>query len=196
MALKIPAAVIHGRRRQILIILAMVLCCRHLNNTTGTVTLYIDGVQIDQKNPDNGPAQIPIPEFPLAVLAAVVIAIGRKAGMALSIRFASIIYARTPSTSPLGNIITADQFYHIGSMNVGRDVHDESGNGITERLFRLVPDKRQPESCSVNANTPWYNGRSAKYGASLNFDGTDDYVQGTSATFPEILRVLYCVGSN
>jgi hypothetical protein len=34
-------------------------------------------------------------------------------------------------------------------------------------------------SCSVNANTMWYNGRSGKYSSSLNFDGTDDYIQAS-----------------
>jgi hypothetical protein len=36
-------------------------------------------------------------------------------------------------------------------------------------------------NCSTNANTMWYNGRNGKYSSSLNFDGTDDYVDlGTS----------------
>lgn len=38
-------------------------------------------------------------------------------------------------------------------------------------------------TCTTNASTPWYNGRNGKYNASLNFDGTDDYVNvnGVSA---------------
>lgn len=36
--------------------------------------------------------------------------------------------------------------------------------------------------CTTNASTPRYNGRNGKYSSSLNFDGTDDYVNVTNSS--------------
>ena len=66
----------------------------------------------------------------------------------------------------------------------GSTVHDESGNGNNGTINLGASGQTTAGTCTANANTPWYNGRTGKYNASLNFDGTDDYVDmGTVPTF-------------
>jgi hypothetical protein len=70
----------------------------------------------------------------------------------------------------------------------GGTVHDESLN-LNHGTINLGVGGTQTTAigngtCSSSAQTPWYNGQSGKYGASLNFDGEDDYVDaGTSPIF-------------
>jgi len=63
----------------------------------------------------------------------------------------------------------------------GGTIHDESGNG-NNGTINLGSSGSQTTTlgngtCITAGSTPWYNGRSGKYGASLNFDGTDDRVE-------------------
>jgi hypothetical protein len=58
----------------------------------------------------------------------------------------------------------------------GTTIHDESGNGNTGTLTLGASGQTVAGTCSASASTPWYAGRTGKYGASLNFDGGDDYV--------------------
>jgi hypothetical protein len=57
----------------------------------------------------------------------------------------------------------------------GGTVHDNSGNGNNGTINLGASGQTTTGTCSANANTPWYNGRTGKYAASLNFDGGDDY---------------------
>lgn len=62
----------------------------------------------------------------------------------------------------------------------GGTVHDESGNG-NNGTISLGSSGTQTTTlgngtCITAGSTPWYNGRSGKYGGCLNFDGTDDAV--------------------
>jgi hypothetical protein len=66
----------------------------------------------------------------------------------------------------------------------GGTIHDESGNGNHGTLFLGATGQTATGTCSVSANTPWYNGRNGKYGASLNFDGAGDYASiGNNSLF-------------
>jgi hypothetical protein len=58
----------------------------------------------------------------------------------------------------------------------GGTVHDESGNGNNGTINLGASGQTANGTCTANANTPWYNGRTGQKNASLNFDGTDDYV--------------------
>ena len=63
----------------------------------------------------------------------------------------------------------------------GGTIHDESGYG-NNGTISLGSSGSQTTTlgngtCITAGSTPWYNGRSGKYGASLNFDGTDDRVE-------------------
>lgn len=62
----------------------------------------------------------------------------------------------------------------------GTTIHDESGNGNNGTLNLGASGQTAAGTCTNNASTAWYNGRAGKYNSSLNFDGTDDYVLGTS----------------
>lgn len=69
----------------------------------------------------------------------------------------------------------------------GGTIHDESGNG-NNGTISLGSGGTQTTTlgngtCLTAGTTPWYNGRSGKYGASLNFDGTDDYTDIPYADF-------------
>ncbi len=58
----------------------------------------------------------------------------------------------------------------------GTDIHDSSENALHGTLEVGASGQTATGDCATNANTPWYNGSDGKYNASLNFDGTDDYV--------------------
>ena len=58
----------------------------------------------------------------------------------------------------------------------GATVHDESGNSNDGTINLGAGGQTTTGTCTVNANMPWWNGRNGKYGASLNFDGGDDYI--------------------
>lgn len=62
----------------------------------------------------------------------------------------------------------------------GGTVHDESGNVNNGTINLGASGQTALGTCTDNANTPWYNGRTGKKNASLNFDGTDDYVSHTT----------------
>jgi len=62
----------------------------------------------------------------------------------------------------------------------GDTVHDSSGNA-NHGTINLSTTGTQTTAlgmgtCTTNASTPWYNGATGKFNYSLNFDGTDDYV--------------------
>ena len=54
----------------------------------------------------------------------------------------------------------------------GTAIHDSSGNNNTGTLTNATPG-----TCTTSADTAWYNGRNGKYNSSLDFDGSDDYVE-------------------
>jgi hypothetical protein len=56
----------------------------------------------------------------------------------------------------------------------GAQVFDKSGNGNTGTIELGASGQTSAGSCTVNADTAWYNGRTGKYNASLKFDGVDD----------------------
>ena len=62
----------------------------------------------------------------------------------------------------------------------GATVHDESLNRNDGTINLGASGQTTAGTCSANADTPWYNGRTGKYGASLNFDGVGDYVNAGS----------------
>ena len=97
-------------------------------------------------------------------------------------------YARTPSQ-------IAWDYNHGGPiaewrMNEcsGTTIHDESGNGNNGTLNLGSSGQTSAGTCSANANTSWWNGRTGKYDASLNFDGTDDYtdIPNVSSLKPQL----------
>jgi len=69
----------------------------------------------------------------------------------------------------------------------GTTAHDESGNGNNGTInLGSGGSQTQAGTCAspTDGTGAWYNGRTGKYGASLNFDGVDDYVQlGTAPYF-------------
>ena len=60
----------------------------------------------------------------------------------------------------------------------GSIIHDSSGNKLSGTLnIGPTPAQTAPGNCTDGlATSSWYNGRSGKYNASMNFDGVDDYV--------------------
>ena len=60
----------------------------------------------------------------------------------------------------------------------GSIVHDESGNGNNGTIIIGGSGTQDGIGTCTDGDTTnsWYNGRTGKYSASLNFDGTDDYV--------------------
>jgi hypothetical protein len=58
----------------------------------------------------------------------------------------------------------------------GATLLDSSGNGNHGTLNLGTSGQIEAGSVKINANTPWYNGREGKQNYSLNFDGSDDYV--------------------
>ncbi|MFA5961219.1 MAG: DUF2341 domain-containing protein [Parcubacteria group bacterium] len=93
-------------------------------------------------------------------------------------------YARTPAQIAWeynqGKPVAAWRFNECQ----GSTVHDESGNGNDGTINLGASGQTTAGTCSANANTPWYNGRTGKYGASLNFDGGDDYVTASGSNLP------------
>lgn len=74
----------------------------------------------------------------------------------------------------------------------GGTIHDESGNG-NNGTINLSTSGTQTTTlgngtCITAGSTPWYAGRSGKYGGSLNFDGTDDNIS-LGSTIPIINSV-------
>jgi hypothetical protein len=70
----------------------------------------------------------------------------------------------------------------------GSTVHDESVNR-NDGTISLGSSGTQTTAlgngtCITAGTTPWYAGRSGKYGGSLNFDGTDDYVSLSTGVIP------------
>ena len=60
----------------------------------------------------------------------------------------------------------------------GSTANDATGNANNGTLkIGAGGTQTSAGDCSTNASTAWYNGRNGKYNSSLNFDGTDDYVQ-------------------
>lgn len=68
----------------------------------------------------------------------------------------------------------------------GTTIHDESGKGNNGTLSLGASGQTTAGTCTANANTPWYNGRTGKYGASLNFDGVDDYVDAGNSSLLQL----------
>ncbi len=59
----------------------------------------------------------------------------------------------------------------------GLTANDASGNGYSGSIsIGGTGTQTSAGTCSSSGTTAWYTGRNGKYGASLNFDGTDDYV--------------------
>jgi hypothetical protein len=62
----------------------------------------------------------------------------------------------------------------------GSSVYDSSGNGLTGTINLSTTGSQTTAlgvgTCTTNASTPRYNGRTGKYNSSLNFDGTSDFV--------------------
>ncbi len=62
----------------------------------------------------------------------------------------------------------------------GDSIKDSSGNNNTGTLTLSTTGTQTTAigmgTCNTSAVTPWYNGRTGKLNYSLNFDGTDDYV--------------------
>jgi len=60
----------------------------------------------------------------------------------------------------------------------GTTIHDSSGNG-NSATWNGASSGTQTSvgTCTTNATTAWYQGRNGKFNASLNFDGTDDYLE-------------------
>ncbi len=60
----------------------------------------------------------------------------------------------------------------------GTTINDSMGTGFTGTWSGSgAGTQTAPGSCSTNASTAWYNGKNGRYNSSLNFDGTDDFVQ-------------------
>jgi len=59
----------------------------------------------------------------------------------------------------------------------GTTANDSSGNGNTGTItVGGSGTQTAVGTCTASATTMWYTGRTGKYNSSLNFDGTDDYV--------------------
>ncbi len=67
----------------------------------------------------------------------------------------------------------------------GSSLKDSSGNSYTGTLTvgsgGSQTSTTDMGTCSTNAATPWYNGRTGKVNSSINLDGTDDFI--TTAAF-------------
>lgn len=83
----------------------------------------------------------------------------------------------------------------------GGTIHDESGNGnngtITLGSTGSQTTTLGNGTCLTAGTTPWYGGRVGKYGASLNLDGTDDYVNiGNSTLFQSFNAITFSAWVN
>ncbi|NTU46671.1 DUF2341 domain-containing protein [Candidatus Roizmanbacteria bacterium] len=78
----------------------------------------------------------------------------------------------------------------------GTTVSDASGNGNTGTL--LVGSggtQTQPGTCTDgNSASAWNNGKNGKFGSSLNFDGSDDYVDMGNPTSLQITNQITLTG--
>jgi hypothetical protein len=61
---------------------------------------------------------------------------------------------------------------HNSSLNA----NDRAVTGLDGTLTLGGSGQTSTGDCTTNANTPWYNGRTGKFTSSINFDGTDDYI--------------------
>jgi hypothetical protein len=95
-------------------------------------------------------------------------------------------YARTPAQIAWdfnrGDPITQYDLDECQGSTVYNSVVNANGQaaGYNGTIYPGTSDQTSAGDCSTNANTLWYNGRTGKYNSSLNFDGTDDYVDLSS----------------
>ena len=85
-------------------------------------------------------------------------------------------YARTPAQIAWDYNHGAPIAHWRFDEGQGATLYDSSGNGNNGTLTLGSSGQTSAGSVKVNANTAWYNGREGKQNYSLNFDGTDDYV--------------------
>lgn len=93
-------------------------------------------------------------------------------------------YTRTPAQVAWDYNRGAPASYWKMDECQGTTLNDSSGNGASATLnIGASGTQTSPGTCST-AGTAWGNGAIGKYNSSLNFDGTDDYVDaGTNSIF-------------
>ncbi len=72
-------------------------------------------------------------------------------------------------------------------------LHDESGNGLDGTITIGTDGSQSAAGTCTDNNTAsaWYNGRNGKRKASLNFDGSDDYVDITTNGYTSNISVSF-----
>jgi len=85
-------------------------------------------------------------------------------------------YARTPAQVAWDYNKGKPIAHYKMDKGEGTTIYDSSGNGNNGTLTLGALGQTSAGSVKVNANTAWYNGREGKQNYSLNFDGSDDYV--------------------
>ncbi len=64
----------------------------------------------------------------------------------------------------------------------GTTINDASGNANTGTLIvGATGSQTSAGTCTASGTTAWYQGKTGKFNSSLNFDGTDDYVDAGSS---------------
>ncbi len=91
-------------------------------------------------------------------------------------------YARTPAQVAWDYNKGAPIAHYKFDECSGTVAHDKSGNGYDGTISIGATGAQSAVGTCTDSDTAhaWYNGRTGKYKASLNFDGTDDYVYGAS----------------
>lgn len=91
-------------------------------------------------------------------------------------------YARTPAQVAWDYNKGAPIAHYKFDECSGEIVHDNSGNGNDGAITIGATGVQSAVGTCTDDDTThaWYNGRTGKYKASLNFDGSDDYVYGAS----------------
>jgi hypothetical protein len=86
-------------------------------------------------------------------------------------------YARTPAQIAYDYNRGAPIGYWKLDECQGSTLHDSSGNGLDGTWNGVSGGSQTSAGTCTTSSTAWGNGATGKFGASLNFDGTDDYVQ-------------------
>ncbi|MCF7906993.1 DUF2341 domain-containing protein [Patescibacteria group bacterium] len=90
-------------------------------------------------------------------------------------------YARTPAQVAWDYNKGKPIAHYRMDKGEGTTIYDSSGNENHGTLNLGSSGQTSAGSVKVSSNTAWYNGRNGKLNYSLNFDGSDDYVEGGGA---------------
>jgi hypothetical protein len=108
-------------------------------------------------------------------------------------------YARTPAQVAWDYNKGKPIAHYKMDKGEGTTIYDSSGNGNDGTLNLGSLGQTSAGSVKVSGNTAWYNGRQGKQNYSLNFDGSDDYVEvsdNSTTNWPSGITISAWVKTN